>query len=101
MSSFGSTRALTCTFPSSWEIPARATGGPGYRPVPWYPVPAAAQGKTIAIAAGQWFNAALLYDGTILTWGTADTTQTIPPPTDGTVTTALATGDRHLLTVRR
>jgi Putative Ig domain/Regulator of chromosome condensation (RCC1) repeat len=64
-------------------------------------VPAAAQGKTVAIAAGTYFDAALLADGTILTWGTPDTTATIPPPTDGTITTTLAAGNRHLLTIRR
>ncbi|MFL6100527.1 MAG: choice-of-anchor Q domain-containing protein [Actinomycetales bacterium] len=64
-------------------------------------VPAAAQGRAVAIAAGQWFNAALLDDGTIVTWGTDDTTQTIAPRTDGTVTTALAAGARHLLAIRR
>jgi alpha-tubulin suppressor-like RCC1 family protein len=64
-------------------------------------VPASVQGKTIAIAAGQMFDAALLYDGTIITWDRTGTTQTIPAPTDGTATTALAAGDRHLLTIRR
>lgn len=64
-------------------------------------VPPAAQGNTVAVAAGQSFNAALLYDGTIVIWGTPDTTQTIAPPTDGSATTALAAGDRHLLTIRK
>lgn len=64
-------------------------------------VPAAAQGRTVAIAAGQSFDAALLYDGTIITWGATGTNQTIAPPADGTVTTALAAGDRHLLALRR